>query len=65
MGCPPSGGNAAASNLRDNRRIATILMKSLHGVAITWIFYDGSHHFILGSRVPADTSLLKHGTNTR
>src|SRR5215471_1637853 len=28
-------------------------MKSLHGAAITWIFYDGSRHFILGSRVPA------------
>jgi hypothetical protein len=34
-------------------QIATILTKSLHGAAITWIFYDGSRHFILGSRVPA------------
>jgi hypothetical protein len=27
-------------------------MKSLHGATIIWIFYDGSRHFILGSRVP-------------
>jgi hypothetical protein len=28
-------------------------MKSLLGAAITWTFYDGSRHFILGSRMSA------------